>query len=52
MKSQMVLVIKTYFKLRNDRIKLSLTLKCSKAASSLFQIKKPFELVHSSKDHL
>lgn len=51
-KSQMVLIIKTYFKLRNDRVKLSLTLKCSKAASSLFHIKKPFEEVHSSEDHL
>lgn len=52
MKFQMVLIIKTYFKLRNDRVKLSLTLKCSKAAWSLFQIKKPFEEVHCSKDHL
>lgn len=51
-KSRRVLIIKTYFKLRNDRVKLSLTLKCSKAASFLFQIKKPFEEVHSSKDHL
>lgn len=51
-KSQTVLIITTYFNLRNDRVKLSLTLKCSKAAFSLFQIKKPFEEVHSSKDHL
>lgn len=48
-KSQRVLIIKTYFKL--NRVELSLTLKCSKAASYLFQIKKPFEEVNSSKDH-
>lgn len=50
-KSQWVLVLKIYFKLTNDRVEPSFTLKCSQAASPLFQIRKLFKEVHSSKDH-